>query len=45
MGYLGGRINGAKDDDGGHGGSAELDDGATPVVAMAMQAKAQTSIY
>ena len=44
LGYLGGWIIDAKDGGDGHGGSAELDDGATPTVATAMQSKARTSI-
>jgi len=45
LGYLGGRITDAKDSGDGHGGSAELDGGATPAVATATQSKARTSIY
>ena len=45
LGYLGGRITDAKDGGDGHGSSAELDGGATPAEATAMQSKAWTSIY
>ena len=45
LGYLGGRINSAKDGGGGHGGWAELDGGAMLAVDTAMQSKAWTSIY
>ena len=45
LGYLGGRITSAKDGGDGHGGSVELDGGATPVVDTATQSKARTSIY
>ena len=44
VGYLGGRITDAKDSGDGHGGSAEMDGGATPVVTMAAPTKAQMSI-
>ena len=45
LGYLGGRINGAKDDDGGHGSSAVRVDSATSAVTTVTQDKARTSIY
>ena len=45
LGYLGGRITDAKDGGDGHGGSAELDDGATLAVATTTQSKARMSIF
>ena len=44
LGYLGGRITEAKDGGNGHGGSAELDGGATPAVTTVAPTKARTSI-
>ena len=37
LGYLGGQITDAKDGGDSHGGTAELDNDATPAVATAMQ--------
>ena len=43
--YLGGRMTDAKYGGDGHGGSAELDGGATPAETMEMQKQAWTCIY
>ena len=43
--YLVGPLVGASDDGGDHGGSEELDGGATPVETTATPSKARTSIY
>ena len=45
LSYLVGLLAGANDDGGGHGGSEELDGGATPVEATAVPTKAWMSIY
>ena len=42
--YLAGPIVDASDDGGGHGGSKELDGGATPVETTTTPSKARTSI-
>ena len=43
--YLVGPIVGASANGGGHGGTARQDDGGTPVMTLAAQSNARTSIY
>ena len=45
LSYLVGPLTGANDDGGGHGGSAELDNGAMPVVTTETQITTRRSIY
>ena len=45
LSYLVWPLTGANDDGGGHGGSAELDNGAMPAVTMETQITTRMSIY